>query len=530
MKKIRILLYLGLASLVCSCKMFPQKKEMPAGHIQNADIQGTIPRPAKVTPSLPIPTPEYKEAVHTVVVNDVPLRELLFSLARDADINLDIDSSLSGKVTLNAVSQPLPAILDRISENHDLRYELKHGILRVQQDLPFLRNYRVDYLNISRTSRANVSVSTQISATGQGAGNEASAGGSANNNSETVVESVSEQNFWETLLKNIGSILGASTSAEGDNANIVLNRSAGILAVRATSRQHRDIQTFIDEVQTSSQRQVLIEATIAEVKLSDRYQAGIDWTRIENEIGSTLTVDQTVTDIALFDRPTFNVTLNDVDSSGNALQSTLSALETFGDVSVMSSPKVMTMNNQTALLKVVDNIVYFTVDVSIDGGTEGEGRLFTYETEIHTVPVGFVMSVTPYISDQGQVTLNVRPTISRVIGQARDPNPAIAEANVISEIPIIQVREVESVLKVSSGDIAVIGGLMQDQVAKNTSGIPFLSRMPILGSLFRYQDDQSDKTELVIFIKPHIISQASLETDMKSYTEFLDKISNKIQR
>ena len=510
---------------ICGCsQLLPQSSIDTTNHLgQSEPPTASIPDPVRLAPALPEPVPEKTEPTHTVVVNAVPIRELLFSLARDADLNLDIDSNVEGKVTLNAINQPLPAILDRIAEGNNLRYSIKNDVLRIQTDTPFIRNYRVDYLNLTRKSYGKVSVSTQISATGQGAGAE-SADSSGNNNSSTDVENSSDQAFWETLQTNIAAILGGKieTSTEEDQGHqdIVMNRGAGIIAVRATHRQHREIQAFIDEVLISSQRQVLIEATIAEVKLSDRFQAGIDWSLLQNDVGQSIEAFQTFTDITLFDRPSFNLTLTDTQNNGDVLQTTLSALESFGDVSVMSSPKVMAMNNQTALLKVVDNLVYFTVDVNIDSGSQDQNRLYTFESEIHTVPVGFVMSVTPYISESGQVTLNVRPTISRVIGQARDPNPAISDANIVNEIPIIQVREVESVLKVGSGDIAVIGGLMQDELAKNRSGIPILSRIPWLGSLFRYQDDRSDKTELVIFIKPVVVNQNRLASESDAYSRF----------
>jgi MSHA type pilus biogenesis protein MshL len=299
--------------------------------------------------------------------------------------------------------------------------------------------------------------------------------------------------------------------------------------VRQVYEANQSIQSFIDEVQNSAQRQVLIEATIAEVKLSDRYQAGINWSLVRDSTGSNVLFDManTVNDLALNTAPSFNLGAS-TRVDGNLLQTTLQALETFGDVSIMSSPKIMALNNQTALLKVVDNLVYFTVDVTIDqSSVVGAPATVVYETEVNTVPVGFVMSVTPYINEQGSVTLNVRPTISRVIKQMRDPNPELAKVDVISEIPVIQVREVESVLKVNSGDVAVIGGLMQDEVSKNKRGIPVLSKIPFVGSLFRYEDDNTEKTELVIFIKPIVIKNASLNGDLKDYQEYLPSARKK---
>jgi general secretion pathway protein D len=382
---------------------------------------------------------------------------------------------------------------------------------------------------MSRNSSGVVNVATQISSTGQGAGDTAGGGGgSGDNNSSTEVKNISENSFWGTLQKNIIMIIGDGSSTaptQGEDPNITLNRESGIIGVRATERQHQEIQEFIDIVQSSAQRQVLIEATIAEVKLNDRYQAGINWSLVRDTTGHNVIFDieNTMNDLILNSAPSFNAGAS-TRVDGNLLNATLQALETFGDVRIMSSPKIMALNNQTALLKVVDTLVYFTVDVTIDTATGPLGSVgnnVTYETQINTVPVGFVMSVTPYINDQGSVILNVRPTISRVIRQIRDPNPALAEAEVISEIPVIQVREVESVLKVNSGDVAIIGGLMQDEISKNKRGIPFLSKLPYAGSLFRYEDDNIEKTELVIFIKPIVIKHASVDTDLKQFREYM---------
>ena len=203
------------------------------------------------------------------------------------------------------------------------------------------------------------------------------------------------------------------------------------------------------------------------------------------------------------------------------MSATLKALETFGDVKILSSPKIMALNNQTAMLKVVDSEVYFSVDVDdaqIVDGVVFPGKI---STSINTVPVGFVMSVMPYIDKNDVVTLHVRPTISRVIGRAIDPNPALADADVVNQIPIIQVREVEYVLKVNNGDTAVIGGLMQDQINKRQSGVPILSSIPLLGALFSYQDDEYVKSELVIFIRPVVVHEASLDGDLKEYRKYL---------
>jgi general secretion pathway protein D len=145
----------------------------------------------------------------------------------------------------------------------------------------------------------------------------------------------------------------------------------------------------------------------------------------------------------------------------------------------------------------------------------------TFTTEIHTVPVGLVMSVTPQISESDVVILNIRPTISRVIGYKTDPNPLLANAGTINLIPEIQVREIESILKINDGDVAIMGGLMQDVTDKNTQGVPVLSQLPLIGDLFRYRNDKYTKTELVIFLRPVVVKEASLSGDLRDYQVYL---------
>jgi len=292
--------------------------------------------------------------------------------------------------------------------------------------------------------------------------------------------------------------------------------------VRATSKQHKSIKSFINRVVGSAQRQVLIEVTIAEVQLSDNYQAGIDWSVVSETSGGELTKGgvQNVIGGSLGSAPVFQLATSG-KINGNPLNITLKALETFGDVKVLSSPKVMTLNNQTAILKVVDNEVYFTTDVELDSGSVNQNSQLAVDTTVNTVPVGIVMSVTPYIDEDDRVTLNIRPTISRIIRFVNDPNPLLADKKVISQIPVLQVREIETMLKVNDSDTAVIGGLMQDQINKENRGVPILSSIPLLGALFSYTEEKFIKSELVIFIRPVVIEQASLDGDLADYKQYL---------
>jgi len=526
------------AGLIVSCGA-TNPPTISEGHIQSVDsnASGEIPETVTQVPVLPRPGKREKLETYTVVVNQVPLRELLFSMARDADINIDIDNGINGKITMNAIDQTLPKILERIEDQSDITYTLDGKTLKVMADKPTMIIYHVNYLNMDRSSGGTVSVSTEIGATSTGietsgsGGGSKSSGSSGENKASSEIENESINEFWSSLTVNIGGILGeeikgGSSGRIATGNNIIVNRESGIIAVRATSKQHKVVKNFIDQVVGSVQRQVLIEATIAEVRLSDTYQAGIDWSIVSETAtvgGVPVVTKGGVQDVIggnLGSSPFFQLATAGT-IQGNPLNITLKALETFGDVKVLSSPKVMALNNQTAILKVVDNEVYFTTNVEVDSGSVNQNSTTVVDTDVNTVPIGFVMSVTPFIDDTDAVTLNVRPTISRIIRFVNDPNPLLAEQGVVSEIPVIQVREIESMLKIQNKKTAVIGGLMQDQINKENRGVPILSSIPLIGALFSYTEEEYVKSELVIFIRPVVMEDASLDGDLASYKKYL---------
>jgi len=499
-----------------------------------------IPAPTTEAPLPPPPQTEDEAERYTVVVSDVPVKELLFALARDADIQIDIIGSISGAVTLNAVDETLPRLLERIALQAPIRYTLQDDYLKIAADEPYLENYPVPYVNLDRESTSSVDTATQIASTGGGAGQDQDASGSGGgNNSQTTVTNESVQEIWSTLERNLSGILNleiAEGQAPEGNRYVMLNREAGYITVRATQRQHREVQRYLDEVMASVRRQVLIEATVVEVTLSDRYQAGVDWALLANDAdgfdfvqsltGAALGGGFNVPDPPGSGAPQVTIGYTDPDTSDGSLSSTIKMLETFGDVQVMSSPKIIALNNQLAVLKVVDNRVYFTVDVETDTGELGIVTR-TFETEVNTVPVGLVMTVTPHIDAQEEVLLNVRPTVSRILGFVNDPNPDLAAAGVENAIPEIQVREMESLLRVQSllrvhsGQVAVIGGLMQDSLDQTKRMVPGLGQLPLIGNLFTFRDDEVRKTELIIFLRPTVIRKASLDGDFSDYRKYL---------
>jgi len=577
--------------LLSGCTPFKVRPEIPRseGHLsieREVIPPSVVPPPVRVSALVPPPKAAEKVATYSVVVSDVPVRELLLALARDTRQNIDIHPGLTGRVTMNAINETLPALLERIARQIDMRVRTEGSTIIVQPDTAFFKVYRVNYVNMQRDTTATIGASGQIGGQGTsgagGAGGGAAGGlggaGAALNASATLVRTTSQTNFWETLGANLRALLSASRAqsqtaedraqrteqarqvreerlaqaeavsragaastqlfntvfgqpatqaliANDVRDSVVVNPIAGTVNVLATERQHQLIQQYLDGVTAAVSRQVLIEATIAEVRLNDAYQAGVDWSRLGGFGG--VTIRQTPGTVA-----SPSLTIGYTSSSGNIVSS-ITLLQQFGQTQVLSSPKIMALNNQTSVLRVTDNFVYFQVEAQQGAVTTGGTIQPTvFNTTAQTVPVGVVLAVTPQINESGQVTLTVRPTITRVTGTVADPNPSlrVGPKPIENLVPVIQTRELESVLQVASGQTVILGGLMQDDVLRNRDGVPWLSRQPGIGDLFSFRNERATKTELVIFIRPTVITNPSLQSDeLNFFQRFLPQQGEAVQ-
>ena len=547
-----------------------------AGHLRpQAAAQGQPPALVDA-PLLPPPpsTARAKADVFSVSVHNVDIRSLLFAIARDARLNLDVHPDLAGTVSMNAIDQTLPEILDRAALQVNMRYEMEGRNLFVMPDAPVLRHYRVDYLNVAREARSEIGASTSIARGGSGGG--------AGNSSNSTLTNNSHNRFWETLTQNIRDLLretdkiipeGGEAAAPAaapapapapapaasapagvaapvtpapaparfrESASVIANPETGVISVRATYRQHMRVREFIDRVMKSAGRQVMIEATIVEVNLSDEYQQGINWSVFRNGLplfqvgpaGSAMPSGVPVSGII----PSMaSITPSFTSIGANStmqLFAALRLLESFGNTKVLSSPKISALNNQAALLKVTEDLVYFTLKADFIAGTSGAGTV-TISSSPSSVSVGLVLSVLPMIGEGDEVTLMLRPTLSRVSGYVEDPavpiylamarNSGTSLSEISSRIPQIQTREMESVIKVRSGDTAVLGGLMRDDVSGTTDQTPGIGSVPGLGELFKYKKKASSKSELVIFLRPTVVSSASLTGDHQPFEPHLSE-------
>ena len=564
--------------LVAACAPTTLSGGPSAGHLRAENVartQGSIPQPVQQSIPLPRPKAAGKTETYSVVVNNIKVHDLLFALARDARLNVDIHPGISGHVTLNAIDQTLPQLLSRIAKQVDMRFELDGPNLAVMPDTPYLKHYKVDYVNMSRDVTGTVSTNTQISTSALTATGNASSAAGGGSVSRIQIENKSKNRLWESLEKNLKDLLhetdkifpegstetiteqtaiqsttgtGAPAPAMQANrgnqippslagspnpaalqntgamvvkrmtfreaASVIANPESGVITVRATSRQHEKVQEFLDRVMNSARRQVLIEATIVEVNLSDNYQQGIDWTNT-GSTGFALTRATNTANVTSTSEPYGLVYKN----AAHSLNILVDMLRGFGTTKVLSSPKLTVLNNQTATLKVSEDFVYFNVKQDIASGNVNSNPVKTTTTTPQSVSIGFFMSLTAQVSDDDIVTLNVRPSISSISGLKQDPNPDLA--GIENKVPQIRTREIESMMRVRSGEIAVLGGLMEDRIDNKSGRFPGVGDIPVLGEIFTTRNNASSKSELVILLRPTVIKDAALGGDFNAFADAL---------
>ncbi len=575
----------------------PSKEHLRVSPVTQSAEAVPIPALKTNAPYLPKPNLAAVETLYSLSVIQAPIRDVLFKLARDARLELNIMDDVYGQVTLNLIDQPLPVIIERLNENANIRATLNGKSLTVQADTPYWVNYPIDYVNLDRFSSSSILLANAV-----GAGNQTTAAvtlGTPSNQpqpatslqagSNVAILNRTKNEVWKTLGDGVMRILrshypelgqpvlegqtppakaanaaaGATASAtaaataagelpvpsvlplpeqplnnlttpattypvgESVSNYVSLAREAGFIAVYTTRKSHAEVKKYIDSLMNGSRKQVMIEATIVEVALNDENQAGVNWSFLSGD--GTFSMNQNYSssgDIA--QRAGLTTLTGSSINKDWSLGSAVSLLQRFGSSQVLSSPKIVGVNNQPTLLKVVKNLVYFTTTVTPGTTTNGVSTPAVFSTTPNTVPVGLVMSVLPSIDQHDQITLVVRPTISNLVRYVEDPNPEFKKTTlttpVVSLVPEIQEREMESVLKLNDGQVAILGGLIQDEGIGEDTGVPGLVTQPTLGYLFGQKNTQKRKTELVIFLRPTLVKHPDIENgDFSPYRDFLQR-------
>jgi len=509
------------------------------------------PRPPKIGES---------KLVSIAVTDDVPLKDVLIELARLADVDIELDAGIEGGVSFRAKERPFNEVIERISDLAGLRYSMKNGVLRVERDEAYIQNYSIDFLNLVRSSESTVNVATDVlalansaSGEGGGGGSSGSGGGSGGGGSSGLstgstssITSKAEDDFWESLKIGISQILTyqpagrTSSSSNGagvpgqpqpqpqggtqqQDAKFVLNRQAGILSVSATQKQHEIIAEFLRRLRANASAQVLIEAKIVEVSLDDEFKSGISWDALKGNTSLDVTYPGTfdagnVTTIRLGD-----------GNFGINLDAALQLMERFGTTRTLSSPRLHAINNQQAVLTFAENRIFFEVNVEREDSQVVDGVLVQGSTSVtstrRSVPIGIILNIMPSIDlKNNEVTLAVRPTLSRQVSTVSDPGSALVNQLILqsdptaegftNEVPVVEVRELDSILKLKSGQVMVIGGLMEQTASNEDTGVPYLSSLPWFGNLFKTVGKTGRTRELVIFIRATIVGSQGNYQDM----------------
>lgn len=518
----------------------------------------------------------------------VPVRDVLFELAEQAGYDIELDPNIRGSIILTARNRPFDQVIDRIADTAGLRYEFRDDSLRIQRDLPYNKTYKIDYLSYIRSTAGGVNNDIGVVS---GEGTDTGSRFEASSSSEADFWGELEVNLEQILGEGTRSSLRTDrdpritateqnpdveavspSSANGGGVNVqppeavlqidslptdddrdaerdeenrarpsfAINRQAGMITVFASEDTQEEVQEYLQELRRSVTAQVLIEAKILEVSLNDRFAAGIDWRFIDpagdtalNFLSGGFGALDTIAagqgqNVAFspFDDPNINTSFI-LGNAGNDVQGFVNALSVFGTVRALASPRLTVLNNQAAVLNVATNQVFFEVEIDVNTDND-TGRQVNIDSDIRNVPEGVLVNVQPSINlDTDTISMAVRPTITRIVGEVEDPGVQfVADSNNIdisSLVPELNVQEIDSVIKVRSGQPIVMGGLLQDRVESTQQGVPVLSEVPMFGALFRDQTDRVQKTELVILLKATIVpnGEGSIhDTDKDIYRQF----------
>ena len=456
-----------------------------------------------------------------IKVHRAKIRQFFMGLVEDSNHNMVLHPKVRGRITLDLKNVTVADVMDVVRDVYGYDFEKTKTGYSVFPNTMRTRIFTMNYLNVNRSGGSKMSVSSgQVTESVMGTGTTASTSQSV---SGSNISTDSKSDFWAELKQSLTTLVG---NKEG--RNVVVSPQSGMVVVRAMPHELRAVEKFINKTQSFVQRQVIIEAKILEVELSEHFQTGINWAALAASGNNSALIGQ-IGGGSIFDgsgvtsiagntgelNPTALSQLTGTATSafggmftaalniGSDFTAFIELLKTQGDVQVLSSPQISTVNNQKAVIKVGKD-EFFITDVESNTSTTTATASTSSNVELTPFFSGVALDVIPQISDSGEIILHVHPSVSTVTEKVK--NISVASGTALSvPLAISSIRESDSIIRARSGQVVIIGGLMQNRIEQNESKVPLLGDIPLLGALFTHTQDITVKSELVILLKPIVI-------------------------
>lgn len=516
----RLALLLG-CSLLAACQSFGDGDARL--HAQGQAMLDGGPQPAAV-PVAPEPQPAPQPGPEPlpdgprfdVSAIDMDARSFFLGLMESAGENIVLHPQVGGQISFSLRDVTLQQVLAAVRDSYGYDFRRTSYGWRILPNQLQTRTYDIDYLNLQRMGDTDTRISSgQVvlsdSTEADGVGVTSSTQSRTVSASQVVTRS--EVDFWRELQAVVSALVG-----EEPGNRVMINPQASLLVVRASAGDQQSVQDFLQQAQQNLQRQVVLEAKIIEVQLADGFEAGINWAQIGRErnadfrLGMSGAALEGLQDVG----GVFSAALSVGDFSG-----LLQLLETQGRVRVLSSPRISTLNNQKAVIKVGSD-EYFVTGVSTTTTTLSNGST-SPDLDLELTPFfsGISLDVTPQINAEGEVTLHVRPSVSRVQDQQKVITLGNADNEFVLPLALSTTRQSDSIVRARSGQLIVIGGLMQNSSDDSDAGVPWLQDLPLLGGAFRQQRRSLGRSELVILLRPQVVGSETWSQQLQQGGETL---------
>ncbi len=465
--------------------------------------------------------PARNQGRFSLSVRDADIRDVFLLLSKDSGTNIIADRDVTGKLSIDFSDLELNSALYAITRQLGYTFRADRGFIRVSRPVLETRSFRLNYVTGKRTSSSTMSAaisggetsggmsggrSTNINISTTGSGPTSSGGGGGAQGSVNVTTS-GTTDFWREMRRGLEVIIfgdakggdaegGFSRGDEKTGKKLVVSELAGVIHVTDFSDNMERIEAFIADVEKAVRKQVMIQAHIVEVSLNDGYKFGIDWTLLtgsgKGSSGQLLTFAQNLV-------PNPATEVFQLNLQNKKIDILLDAMKDQGQVNVLSSPKVSTMNNQKAVIKLTTKEVSWVTNSFLNA----DGTVVLSYTTPQIDEVGLFLDVTPQIDDSGMITMQIHPSISDKIRDSLSPDGK-------SSKPVIDVREVDTVVKTQNGQTIVIAGLITDKLNDSTRSVPLLGDLPVVGGLFKQVVQEKRKSELVILMTPYVLTEQSI--------------------